>query len=48
MIFLNWRSAEAGIAEAHTLMKQLGIEPSQLMEGSYVDLLTQGEERHPC
>jgi len=30
---------EAGIAEAHALMDQLGINPSQLIEGAYVDLL---------
>jgi len=31
---------EAGIAEAHELMKELGIDPSQLVEGAYVDLLS--------
>lgn len=33
--------AEAGIREAHELMTKLGIEPSQLIEGAYVDLLDQ-------
>jgi len=32
-------SAETGITEAHALMEQLGIDPSQLIEGAYVDLL---------
>lgn len=31
---------EAGIAAAHALMKELGIDPSQLIEGAYVDLLS--------
>jgi len=30
---------EPGIAEAHELMAALGIAPSQLVEGAYVDLL---------
>ena len=32
-------AAEAGTAEAHRLMALLGIEPSQLVTGAYVDLL---------
>jgi predicted adenylyl cyclase CyaB len=32
---------EAGIREAHELMLKLGVEPSQLIEGAYVDLLAQ-------
>ena len=31
--------AENGVREAKELMMKLGIEPSQLIEGSYVDLL---------
>ncbi|HEX5683660.1 MAG TPA: class IV adenylate cyclase [Ideonella sp.] len=31
--------ADAGIQEAHALMAQLGIEPSALVEGAYLDLL---------
>ncbi len=31
--------AEAGIREAHELMARLGVEPSQLIEEAYVDLL---------
>lgn len=33
--------AETGIQEAHSLMAQLGIETSQLVETAYVDLLAQ-------
>jgi adenylate cyclase class IV len=32
---------EAGIAEANALMEQLGIDPSQLIEGAYLDLLAE-------
>jgi predicted adenylyl cyclase CyaB len=32
-------SAEAGVAEAHALMAQLGIGTDQLVQGAYVDLL---------
>jgi len=32
---------EVGIREAHALLAQLGIEPSQLVETAYVDLLAQ-------
>ena len=32
---------EAGIAEAHALMEQLGIESSQLIEDAYVDILSE-------
>ncbi|HMN78902.1 MAG TPA: class IV adenylate cyclase [Burkholderiaceae bacterium] len=31
--------AEAGVREAHELMARLGIEPSRLIDGAYVDLL---------
>jgi predicted adenylyl cyclase CyaB len=31
--------AEKGVQEAHELMSKLGVEPSQLIEGAYVDLL---------
>lgn len=31
--------AQAGIDEAHRLMEKLGVRPSQLVEGAYVDLL---------
>jgi adenylate cyclase class IV len=31
--------AEAGIREAGELMDRLGVQPSQLIEGAYLDLL---------
>lgn len=31
--------AALGVAEAHELMQQLGVEPEQLLETAYVDLL---------
>lgn len=34
---------EAGVREAHQLMANLGIAPSQLVGGAYVDLLTNGQ-----
>ena len=33
--------SEVGVTEARALMAQLGVEPSQLIEGAYVDLLSQ-------
>ncbi len=33
--------AEVGVREAHGLMARLGVEPSRLVEGAYVDLLAQ-------
>ena len=32
---------ETGVQEAHDLMARLGVKPSQLIEGAYVDLLSQ-------
>ncbi|MEN9531216.1 MAG: hypothetical protein RIQ83_440 [Pseudomonadota bacterium] len=32
---------EAGIQEAHDIMTHLGVEPSQLIEGAYMDLLAE-------
>lgn len=37
--------AEIGVREAHTLMEKLGVEPSQLIEGAYVDLLAQRDDK---
>lgn len=34
-------SVDCGIDEAHSLMEQLDINPSQLVQGAYVDLITQ-------
>ena len=33
-------SAEVGVREAHALMEKLGVEPHQLIDRAYVDLLT--------
>ena len=33
-------SIESGIREADALMKRLGVEPSQLVEATYIDLMT--------
>ncbi|HWQ07572.1 MAG TPA: hypothetical protein VN436_00630, partial [Holophaga sp.] len=32
---------EAGMAEAHALLRRCGLGPEQLVEGAYVDLLAQ-------
>ena len=32
--------SDVGVEEAHKLMARLGIEPSQLIEDAYVDLLS--------
>jgi predicted adenylyl cyclase CyaB len=37
-------SAEQGIREASDLMDQLGIQPEQLIEGAYLDLLRNGND----
>jgi len=34
-------AVEVGVREAHDLMHQLGVQPSQLIETAYVDMLTQ-------
>lgn len=34
--------SEVGVAEANELMTRLGVEPSQLVTGAYVDLLARG------
>jgi predicted adenylyl cyclase CyaB len=39
VVLQEGESAEAGVAEAHALMAQLGIGTDQLMQGAYVDLL---------
>jgi predicted adenylyl cyclase CyaB len=36
---------EAGVREAHELLAQLFVEPSQLIEGAYVDLLERADSR---
>jgi adenylate cyclase class IV len=34
--------SEGAVHEAHHLMQQLGVQPSQLIDGAYVDLLQPG------
>lgn len=41
VVLAEGESAVAGVDEAHDLMEQLGVLPSQLVEGAYVDLLAQ-------
>src|SRR5207249_777683 len=38
---------EAGVREANDLLARLGVEPSQLIEGAYVDLLADNAVREP-
>jgi adenylate cyclase class IV len=39
VVLVDDESAEQGIREASELMDQLGIQPEQLVEGAYIDLL---------
>ena len=39
VVLVDDESAEHGIREASDLMDQLGIQPEQLIEGAYIDLL---------
>jgi adenylate cyclase class IV len=39
VVLADAEPTEAGVREAYELMHKLGIEPSQLIEGAYVDLL---------
>ena len=39
VVLAEGEPADAGVLEAQALMRTLGIEPSQLVEGAYVDLL---------
>jgi predicted adenylyl cyclase CyaB len=39
-------SSETGIREAHELMARLGVDPSQLIEGAYVDMLAADDATH--
>jgi predicted adenylyl cyclase CyaB len=39
IVLADAEPTEAGVREAHELMHELGVEPSQLIEGVYVDLL---------
>jgi adenylate cyclase class IV len=41
VVLEDFEPSEVGIYEAHELMARLGVEPSQLVECTYVDLLAQ-------
>lgn len=41
VVLKEGEDAEQGVKEAHSLMAKLGVEPSQLIEGAYVDLLAE-------
>jgi adenylate cyclase class IV len=38
-------AAEIGVSEAQDLMKRLGVQPSQLIDRAYVDLLSERASR---
>ena len=42
VVLEDGESAEAGVREARDLMERLGVQPSELVEGAYLDLLGQG------
>ena len=39
VVLRDGESADAGVAEAHTLLARLGVDAAQLVSGAYVDLL---------
>jgi predicted adenylyl cyclase CyaB len=43
VVLVDDESTEQGIREASQLMEQLGIQPGQLVEGAYLDLMKAGE-----
>ena len=43
VVLRDGEPAEAGIAEAHALTRELGIDPSQLLDCAYVDLPAKAE-----
>jgi len=45
VVLEDGESAEAGVAEAHALMAQLGVGQEQLLQGAYVDLLMQQQQQ---
>ena len=42
VVLADGESSEDGVREANELMQKLGIKPSQLIEGAYVDLIAAG------
>jgi predicted adenylyl cyclase CyaB len=45
VVLADGEAAGVGEQEAHELMRQLGVEPSQLIDGAYVDLLARQDIR---
>ena len=45
VVLRDEESLEAGVAEAHGLLQRLRVQPSQLIEGGYLDLLAQGRTK---
>jgi predicted adenylyl cyclase CyaB len=43
VVLVDDESAEHGVREAGELMERLGIQPEQLIEGAYIDLMLAGE-----
>ena len=43
VVLVDDESAEQGVREAGELMEKLGIQPEQLIEGAYIDLMLAGE-----
>jgi hypothetical protein len=41
-VLVDGESPDAGVHEAGRLMDRLGIQPSQLIEGAYLDLMLEG------
>ncbi len=41
VVLADGEPADVGVREANDLMKKLGVKPSQLIEGAYVDLIAQ-------
>ena len=41
VVLADGEPSEAGVREAHELMEKLGIQPSQLVRGAYIDLCAQ-------
>jgi predicted adenylyl cyclase CyaB len=42
VVLRDGEPAEAGVEEAHGILRRLGVEPGQLVEGAYLDLIADG------
>ncbi|HET9862648.1 MAG TPA: class IV adenylate cyclase, partial [Steroidobacteraceae bacterium] len=43
VVLVDDESAEQGVREAGELMEKLGIQPEQLIDGAYIDLMLAGQ-----